>query len=349
MGIADIVPGVSGGTIAFISGIYERLITALRKIQLVFLLTVGAGIALAFVSFAPLIRYLMNAPEGYSYLLAAFFGLVLGSIYYCAKRVGEWLLPAWVALGLGIVLAFWLSVGVTGAQSEGYEVPLSRAKLEGVDLTQAGNYDMVSDRLTGVDDSMLAALQVRGIIEPDLIVYLEGKKGPADSFVEASHIKGFRWPVFFAGIAAACTLLLPGISGSYLLRLLGLYTDALANFVQVTGGDFSGDALLFLLSLGLGIVVGLLAFAQVIGWALKHSQVVTLALLTGFMVGALRSIWPWWTTTKLVNPLRLQYGLELQLLAPRWPEINPAFWGALSILGLAFFVVFYLEKLALKR
>ena len=231
MGCADVVPGVSGGTIAFICGIYERLlngiktfdITALRlllkgdfkgiwaRIPFVFFISLGLGLITAIATLAKVLSHLMaNHPAA---LWSFFFGLVLGSIVLLARQTWSWKPLDWVtfaAFGLGTYLLVGLSV---------FHTP------------------------------------------PGL---------------------GFT---FLAGAIAICAMILPGISGSYLLVIMGKYQDvldAVNNRDIVTLGVFC-----------LGIATGILSFVRVVSWLLKHYRHITLIALTGVMAGALRTLWPW--------------------------------------------------------
>jgi putative membrane protein len=231
MGIAELVPGVSGGTIAFITGIYLELVGALRRIdaafgrlvlrgQLVlawrhanagFLLALGLGMVGAVVSFASTIDWLMRAHE--IYLWAFFFGLILASVAFVATRVAPWTVDRVAFASLGLVLG-------------------------------------------------LVAANVGGIPVYD---------HPAVTFV--------------AGAVAVCAWILPGVSGSFMLLLLGQYQRVIRALA-----DFD---LPVILTLGAGCAVGLMLFSRLLSWLLRHHYGVTLALLCGFMAGSLQKLWPW--------------------------------------------------------
>lgn len=231
MGAADVVPGVSGGTIAFISGIYEELIESLRKIDLGavqtlrchgpvaawrhvngnFLLAVFTGVVISFLSLANFISYAM---EAWPILVwAFFFGLVLASVIYVARQLERWRLVEFVGLIGGALLA----VGITLAN-------------------------------------------------------------PA-------QLPGSWWMLAIAGAIAICAMILPGISGSFILLMMGLYSTFLQALKSVD--------LAILASFGLGCLIGLLAFSHVLSWLLRHYHGATLATLTGFLLGSLQMIWPW--------------------------------------------------------
>jgi putative membrane protein len=232
MGASDIVPGVSGGTMAFILGIYEELINSIRTVgtpeflQAVlkfrfkdifrilnweFLLSVGLGILIAILTMSSALEWLLiNQPV---YLWSFFFGLVLASVYTVSKRVSSWSSGQKIALIAAAVAAYFL----VGA------VPLQTPNA--------------------------------------------------------------WWFLFLSGALAICAMILPGISGAFILVLLGKYHYVLA---AVNDRDFITLALV-----GLGAVIGLVTFAQVIGYFFKRHHNTTVALLTGLMIGSLRKIWPW--------------------------------------------------------
>ncbi|MFO7664543.1 MAG: DUF368 domain-containing protein [Chloroflexota bacterium] len=232
MGAADIVPGVSGGTIAFISGIYEELVSSIRAFgrpQLIraafslrvkeifrlanwrFLLFLGVGIMTAIFTLAGFLEYmLLNRPV---FLWAFFFGLVVASVFTISRSIKIWrphLLAATVAGAIG---AFWL-VGI---------VPLQTPET--------------------------------------------------------------WWFYVLSGALASCAMILPGISGSYILLLLGKYQQVLS---AVNQRDVVTLALV-----AFGAVIGLITFAQILHYLFKRYHNATVAVLIGLMIGSLRKIWPW--------------------------------------------------------
>ncbi len=232
MGASDVVPGVSGGTMALILGIYEELVESIRAVgqrdflgavvrlrwrdalaalNWPFLAAVGAGIALAVLTLARGLEWLLQSHP--VLLWSFFFGLVLASGAVVSRRVERWSLP----LGL---------------------VTLAAA---------AGAY---------------------------LIVGLVPARTPDQP-----------WFLFLSGALAICAMILPGISGAFILVLLGKYEFALA---ALNRGDVVSIGLI-----GLGAGVGLVTFAQLLGWLLKRHHNLTIAALTGLMLGSLRKLWPW--------------------------------------------------------
>lgn len=287
MGAADVVPGVSGGTIAFISGIYEELITSLNNFNLAtfktwkdkglkaawrrlngnFLLALFIGIAISVVSLARLISWLLeNQPI---MVWSFFFGLVLASVIIVARDIKRW--------NAALILVF-----ILGA----------------------------------------------------LAAYFITSLPPADNSESL--------PFFFlSGALAVCAMILPGISGAFILVLLGSYKTALD---AVHERNF-----LILGVMALGAVFGLLSFARLLKWMFHHYKNITLALLTGFILGSLNKIWPW----KEVLDSRV-YGDKSVVIK----EINILPWNylgdhqleyAIPLAILGFSLIFILEKIASKK
>lgn len=238
MGASDIVPGVSGGTMAFILGIYEELIDSIRTIgrsnflqavlkfrikdalQILnweFLLSIAIGILIAIITLSSALESLLiNQPV---YLWSFFFGLVLASVLVVTKRVKQWQPMLYLVLLLGAVGAYVL-VGLVPVQT------------------------------------------------------------PND-----------WWFLILSGAIASCALILPGISGAFLLVLLGKYQYVLGSVNDLRAGDLG--AAVPLIFVGIGAAIGLITFAQFLGWLFKKYHDLTVALLIGLMVGSLRKIWPW--------------------------------------------------------
>ncbi|MEM7536500.1 MAG: DUF368 domain-containing protein [Chloroflexota bacterium] len=232
MGSADVVPGVSGGTMAFILGIYEELLESIRAIgqpefiravlrfdigealQLMnwkFLAAIFAGIVLAALTLLPGIEWLLeNQPV---YLWAFFFGLVVASVIVVSKRVTVWTPLLYIALLIGAIGAY-IIVGLVPVQT------------------------------------------------------------PED-----------WWFLILSGAIAICAMILPGISGSFILVLLSKY-EFFVNAVNQRD-------LVSIMFAGIGAAIGIVTFAQILSWLFKRYHNITVALLTGLMIGSLRKVWPW--------------------------------------------------------
>lgn len=231
MGAADVVPGVSGGTIAFISGIYEELISTISNVNLGllktlkndglpaawkalngnFIVALFLGIGISIASLARVISFLLESQP--VLLWSFFFGLVLASVIYVGKQVNEWSVSPALALVVGTAIAYYITILPPLAQSES------------------------------------------------------------------------TFYVFISGMIAICAMILPGISGSFILLILGSYQTIL-NAVK-------DKEILTIATFMAGCVVGLLAFSKVLKWTFAKFHDITIALLTGFLIGSLNKIWPW--------------------------------------------------------
>ncbi len=237
MGMAEVVPGVSGGTIAFITGIYERLIFAIKsvdaelfkllskgkikaaweKIDGTFLTFLLGGMFVGIVIGVFAISWLLeNEPIG---VWSFFFGLILASCFVIGKDIKVFNILNVAALLIGAALVYYVTIAVPSS----------------------GNTAL--------------------------------------------------WFVFVCGAVAISALLLPGLSGSFILLLLGMYTYILPKIKDVLSGDLSG--LSVLITFALGCLTGLLTFSRVLTWAFKNFEKLTLAFLTGLMIGSLNKVWPW--------------------------------------------------------
>lgn len=231
MGAADVVPGVSGGTIAFISGIYEELIDTIGKVNLEaittlrkqgpaacwkyingnFIVALAAGIAISIITLAQLISYLLT--EHPILIWSFFFGLVAASIPMVGRKVKVWSSARYFSFAVGAIMAF-------------------------------------------------------------LITELPPVENP-----------NTEWYLFIAGAVAICAMILPGISGSFILLLMGAYLPVLQ---AVNERDLVTVAIV-----GAGAIVGLLSFSRLLKWMFARFHDITVALLSGFLLGSLNKIWPW--------------------------------------------------------
>lgn len=268
MGAANVIPGVSGGTIAFISGIYERLINALKSLDLDalklltqgkikallvhvdfwFLVSLFAGVALSIISLAKLLKYLFGE---YPVLVwAFFFGLILASIYFVGRTVGKWAVP------------------------------------------------------------QLAGAVVFATVAASISFFTPAVENPAFFYV------------FICGIIAICSMILPGLSGSFVLLLMGNYLLVLG---AISAMDFG-----IIIPMALGCVVGLVVFSRFLSWLFDNYRDLTIASMTGFIVGSLATIWPWKTAEYLKDAsgeLVLRKG-EPKVIGYNW-QLPEVFGGAL--------------------
>lgn len=274
MGAADVVPGVSGGTIAFILGIYQELLAAIKSLDFQtlrllfqlqlsaalerfywrFLCTLGLGILAAIFSLARVLSWLLhNRPI---LVWSFFFGLVLASSRTVATRLTGWRPSTWAWITAGTIGSYWI-VGL---------VPVAT---------------------------------------------------PTD-----------RWFIFLSGAVAICAMILPGISGSFILVLLGKYQYILDAVNQ--------RDLLVLAVFAAGACAGIAAFSRFLSWLFKRYHDVTVSLLTGFMLGSLRKVWPWkGGEGVLANALPREWNMETQ--------------AALCLMAAGVFLVLLIDRMAGRR
>jgi putative membrane protein len=279
MGAADVVPGVSGGTIAFITGIYEELVYSIKSINIEalkflftgrwksfwkqvngnFLLAVFGGVFISVLSLARLMEFLL---EHHPVLIwSFFFGLIMASSYVVSRKITRWRYVKVLALAGGIGIAFCIT-SVTPATTS-----------------------------------------------------------------DAS------WFVVLSGAMASCAMILPGISGSFILLILGKYEFALT--------AVNDRIIVDLLLLASGAVLGLVLFSNLLSWLLKKYYEVTIALLVGFMIGSLNKIWPWKETLKtLVVNGEVKPLVEKNIL-PSAGNADHRIWMAvlMAILGMALIIL----------
>ena len=286
MGAADVVPGVSGGTVAFVTGIYEELLESIKSINFgtlallfkqgplaawqsvngTFLLVLLLGIITSIASLARLISYLLVQHP--LLVWSFFFGLIAASSIHMVKQIKVWQLLTVISIVVGVLAAVLVT------------------ELKPVELT------------------------------PGPLIF------------------------FAAGAVAICAMILPGISGSFILLLLGMYGHVLSAVK-----DFQ---LLYIMSFAGGCAVGLLSFSHLLSWLFKRFHDVTLALLTGFLIGSLNLVWPW----KLVlsyyqNSKGEQLALEQHNVLP-WVYLDqtgadPNTLYCIGLMVFGMFLVFLLE------
>ena len=239
MGAADVIPGVSGGTIAFMTGIYEELVGSINNIngaavQLLlkgrfrdfwkhvngnFLVSVIAGILISIMSLAKLMTYLLSHLPVPTW--AFFFGLIVASSVFILRDIKDWKLKDCVMLVLGVIL--------------------------------------------GVVVCTLSPTET-----PDAL-----------------------WFIFLSGAIAICAMILPGISGSFILLILGKYEFMLSTLTKILSGDGVLLDFAVVVIFVLGALVGILAFSRFLHWLLARYHRSTLLVLAGFIIGSLVKVWPW--------------------------------------------------------
>jgi putative membrane protein len=290
MGAADVVPGVSGGTIAFISGIYEELIGSLnninfsllknlknegfkstwKKVNGPFLLALLSGVFVSIISLAKGVEWLL---ENHPILLwSFFFGLVLASIIYIGKQI----------------------------------------------------------KIKPSDYKLFLAMAVGAVV-----AYLITTLNPA----ETSDTNLF---LFYAGALAICAMILPGISGSFILVIIGAYGPVLE--------ALNSRNLKMILIFGAGAVVGLLSFSKLLKWFFEKYHRLTLAVITGFMIGSMNKIWPWKIAlTFRTNSKGVKIPLNEESISPFNFDGDPQLLQAIGLMVFGVLIILILEKISTKK
>lgn len=281
VGSANVIPGVSGGTIALITGIFERLINALKSfnltavkllfkgdikglikhIDLWFLASVGSGVLVAILSIAKIFDYLfVNYPI---YLWSFFFGMILVSIYYVGITIEKWNWKTIVAFAIGTAIALFIAFGTPAKENNNF-------------------------------------------------FYL-----------------------IICGAVATCSMILPGLSGSFVLVLMGNYQLVMIDAVN----DLNFK---ILIPVVIGGVVGLVAFSHLLSWIFKNYRDITIAVLTGFILGSMPIIWPW------KNDVITYFGSEAKVTGYDYyfPEKNIEFAIAFVIILIGAALIVLTEKMA---
>lgn len=283
MGAADVVPGVSGGTIAFIVGIYQELLDSIKSIskdssKLLFtgkfpafwkeingnfLLSIVTGICISVFSLAKIITLLLVTHP--ILVWAFFFGLVLASTWFVSKDIKQWNWKTILSYIIGIAAAYYITVSTP----------------------------------TETPNNLLF--------------------------------------IFFCGAIAICAMILPGISGSFILVLLGKYFYIMEAVKSLN--------ILVILVFTCGAFVGITTFSRILSFALRRFHDITIAVLAGFMLGSLNKVWPW---KKTIETYVDSHGLTKPLVET---NILPdqLLWEAIGLMILGFAIVYFLEKLSTKE
>ncbi|WP_108803630.1 DUF368 domain-containing protein [Aquimarina sp. Aq107] len=302
MGAADVVPGVSGGTIAFISGIYEELISTInnldlnffkvwknegfvaswKKYNLSFLLALFSGIAISILSLAKILKWLLhNEPL---LLWSFFFGLVLASILYIGKQITTWSPKVLISILLAAVISYFITIAEPMASPESL------------------------------------------------------------------------WYLLFCGFIAIIAMILPGVSGAFILLILGAYETFIGILNQFREGLTSLDfnllwqAFYKILIIAVGAIAGLKLFSKILNWMFNNHKNMTLALLTGFMIGSLNKLWPW---KKVLSWRTNSEGIEVPFIEksilPSSFDGDPRIIWVLLFITVGFLLILALERLATKK
>jgi putative membrane protein len=289
MGMADVIPGVSGGTIAFITGIYTELLHSVKSIDLEalkllgafriaecwrkvngnFLVALLAGILTSILSLAKLMTYLLeNQPI---LIWSFFFGLIIISAPLVLREIKRWQVSAVFSFVLGVIVAYAITI-LTPTQS------------------------------------------------PD-----------------------YLWFIFLSGALAICAMILPGISGAFILLLIGKY-----QFMITALLDLNIPVIVIFIA---GCVIGLLTFSRLLSWILDNYHSVTVALLAGFMLGSLNKVWPWRQVLEYTTNSEGEQVPVFDKSVLPWEYLNltgkdPQLFLAIMMMALGVLIVVMIEKVA---
>ena len=288
MGAADVIPGVSGGTIAFIMGIYDEFVGSIARIDTEavkmllsgrirdfwkhingnFLVSIICGIGLSVIALAGLMQMLLSDHPIQTW--AFFFGLIVASSIFILKGISGWKLREALFLAFGIVL--------------------------------------------GIVVCTLSPTQT-----PDAL-----------------------WFIFLSGAIAICAMILPGISGSFILLILGKYQYIMGVITDLVSGVDLGRNLLIIGVFGIGAAVGILSFSKLLHWLLARWNKETLIVLAGFIIGSLVKVWPWNNAEAIVTSQFPELAAMAETLPDRIPaEIVNQYMGSadLHIIGAVIFAL----------
>ncbi|MEE9368831.1 MAG: DUF368 domain-containing protein [Pontiella sp.] len=285
MGAANVIPGVSGGTMALLTGIFEKLINAIKSfdlqaiklglslkfkalfahIDIKFLSAIGIGVVASILTFARVLEYLFESHA--LYVWSFFFGLILATVYFVGKTIGKRTGPVIALFILGTVIA--ASIAFMTPAEENASIP-----------------------------------------------YL-----------------------ILCGAIAMCSMILPGLSGSYVLLLMG-------NYQLVMIKSISSFDLTVLVPVGIGAVAGLAVFARLLSWIFKKYHDQTIALLTGFIFGSLSILWPW--KEAIIQTFQKSDEIKEKVIGYTYtlPELNAETGIALAIMVAGIVIIAMIETMA---
>ncbi len=313
MGAANVIPGVSGGTIALITGIFERLIDSVKSFDLkaiklifkgrfkefakhtdlIFLIAIFLGVAISIVTLAKGLEYLfINYPI---FIWSYFFGLIFASVYFVGKTIEKWKISIILSFIIGAAIAIFITV-------------------------------------------------LKPANENDSFIYL-----------------------ILCGIVGISSMILPGLSGSFVLILMGNYelllssiNKLIASISPAMSGDFTQmfEAIMILVPVGIGVVVGLLLFSHLLSWIYKKFKNQTIAVLTGFILGSLGVIWPWKYSfdkddvllqTNSFGKLLVAEDVKVYSFKQYFPDLDSFFFISFALIIVGIASIWIIEKMAKKK
>ena len=302
MGAADVIPGVSGGTIAFVTGIYQELIATINNLgisffldfkqkgikatwkqyNLSFLTYLFLGILISVLSLAKFLKWLLHHEP--LLLWAFFFGLVLASILFISKQIEKWNIYVWLGMGFAMLFSYYITI-------------------------------------------------VPPMVSPDHNLFL-----------------------FFCGFVAIIAMILPGISGAFILLILGAYETFITILNQLTKGvlsfktDLIQTAVYKILFIAFGAILGLKVFSKILNWMFANAKNITLSILTGFMIGSLNKLWPWKKNVSYrINSDGDEVPFIQESVLPMNYEGDNKILIVVTLIGIGFLTLFVIERLAIQK
>ncbi len=378
IGASDIVPGFSGGTMAFILGIYENLIHSIKSfssreafaifrgkfttfingVSWDFLGSILIGIVTALALLSQVVHYLLGHEVYRVYLFSLFLGMIGASVVIVMRHVRDFA-PWHVIFLVGGVLTAYALTGVNHVSDGGnynVNIPINQLNVKTELLPKTENYNRDEQMLLGISKNTISIMLAEGIISrtTNIVDAQTGQVHLAGEFVKPKESYWINPWLIMCGAIAITAMLLPGISGSYLLTILGAYPiviAALADFSQsLFSLSFDLKAFLVLANLEVGIIIGAILFSRVISWFLQHYHTAALTMLLGFMIGSTHVVWPFWHYRYLLDPLRIAKGPQLHAVEPYVPSyLSWMFWKAIVVVFIGLILVIFVEGLAKKK
>lgn len=365
-GAVDAAPSISGATVYYVVGVYryllesitrawDSLFTAVRTRSLApilherawkYLLVLKSGVILSFLSFAHAILLCLQNTQVRPFLFSLFFGFVLGSAILCLQQVVSWTKKRTLLFALGITVGMLIVHAPPIFPETHCSVPVL------TELPSVTNFDVSESRLLHVPISALKSIREKGALDVTRPVYDEATSLPIDILEEGSPILPFRPQIALTGLIVSSAMLLPGISGSYVLNVLGYYSIVLSAILEVVSGivylSFPLDAWELLLNLGAGVLLGLILLSRVVLTLFKRYPCATQALLAGIMLGSIQCLWPFQKLISVIDPFHISQSPSLVSVGqymPSFPE-SLTLWYAFVGCALAFTGVFLLQRIS---
>lgn len=345
MGLCDLIPGISGGTVAYLTGIYDPLITNIKNIRYFrqlnysFLFTLILGIISALLFFSSTIKWCMQHPILRLCLFSFFFGLVITTAILNLKNLKK-TKGAFFWFNMGMFFAFLLTTHFQFEKRREYSVQFSKQELYlSTYNKEIANYDEALERLTLLDfpTAYFLAKQGKSVYWREHLVSLS----------ELEHLRPspLQPKLIAAGVIAGFAMLLPGISGSTMLHLCGVYTSSMCALSALTTQAFNFFDFFYLCNIALGALLGIFICSRCIFYFFKHFKTRTLVFLSGLVIGSMKALWPFCYYCFYLVPKLDSFEIQYEPLGLRLPTIDSNFIGALGFIFLGSAIALTLEFL----